>query len=89
MRLTLLATVLLALPLPLFGQGIMGLSLIALGEPSAAFWKRILLIVLLVIFFTLPDLREAMLGGNLHAEDKLIQEPVDKCSLKYPLVCQR
>ena len=67
MRLTLLATVLLALPLPLFGQGIMGLSLIALGEPSAAFWKRILLIVLLVIFFTLPDLREAMLGGNLHA----------------------
>ena len=67
MRLTLLATVLLAMPLPLFGQGIMGLSLIALGEPSAAFWKRILLIVLLVIFFTLPDLREAMLGGNLHA----------------------
>ena len=67
MRLTLLATVLLALPLPLFGQGIMGLSLIALGEPSAAFWKRILLIVLLVVFFTLPDLREAMLGGNLHA----------------------
>ena len=67
MRLTLLATVLLALPLPLFGQGIMGLSLIALGEPSAAFWKRILLIVLLVIFFTLPDLREGMLGGNLHA----------------------
>ena len=67
MRLTLLATVLLALPLPLFGQGIMGLSLIALGEPSAAFWKRILLIVLLVIFFTLPDLREAMLGGNLRA----------------------
>ena len=67
MRLTLLTTVLPALPLPLFGQGIMGLSLIALGEPSAAFWKRILLIVLLVIFFTLPDLREAMLGGNLHA----------------------
>ena len=64
MRLTLLATVLPALPLPLFGQGIMGLSLIALGEPSAAFWKRILLIVLLVIFFTLPDLREGMLGGN-------------------------
>ncbi len=67
MRLTLLATVLLALPLPLFGQGIMGLSLIALGEPSAAFWKRILLIVLLVIFFTLPDLREGMLGGSLRA----------------------
>ena len=67
MRLTLLATILLALPLLLFGQGIMGLSLIALGEPSAAFWKRILLIVLLVIFFTLPDLREAMLGGNLRA----------------------
>ena len=67
MRLTLLATVLLALPLPLFGQGIMGLSLIALGEPSAAFWKRILLIVLLVIFFTLPDLREAMLGGSFRA----------------------
>ena len=67
MRLTLLATVLPALPLPLFGQGIMGLSLIALGEPGAAFWKRILLIVLLVIFFTLPDLREAMLGGNLRA----------------------
>ena len=67
MRLTLLATILLALPLPLFGQGIMGLSLIALGEPSAAFWKRILLIVLLVIFFTLPDLREGMLGGSLRA----------------------
>ena len=67
MRLTLLTTVLPALPLPLFGQGIMGLSLIALGESGAAFWKRILLIVLLVIFFTLPDLREAMLGGNLHA----------------------
>ena len=89
MRRTLLATVLLALPLPLFGQGIMGLSLIALGEPSAAFWKRILLIVLLVIFFTLPDLREGMLGGSLRTEDKLIQEPVDKWSLKYPLVCQR
>jgi hypothetical protein len=51
----------------LFGQGIMGLSLIALGEPGAAFWKLIVLIVLLVVFFTLPDLREAMLGGNLHA----------------------
>ena len=88
MRLTLLATVLLALPLPLFGQGIMGLSLIALGEPSAAFWKRILLIVLLVIFFTLPDLREAMLGGSLRAWDKLIPEPVDKCSPKHPLVCE-
>ena len=37
MRLTLLATVLLALPLPLFGQGIMGLSLIALGESGAHF----------------------------------------------------
>ena len=67
MRLTLLATVLLALPLPLFGQGIMGLSLISLGEPSAAFWKRILLIVLLVIFFTLPDLREGMLSGCFRA----------------------
>ena len=88
MRLTLLATILPALPLPLFGQGIMGLSLIALGESGAAFWKRILLIVLLVIFFTLPDLREAMLGGNLRAEDKLIQEPVDKCSPKHPLVCK-
>ena len=87
MRLTLLATVLLALPLPLFGQGIMGLSLIALGEPSAAFWKRILLIVLLVIFFTLPDLREGMPGGSLRAEDKT-KEPVDKCSLKHPLVCE-
>jgi len=52
---------------PLFGQGIMGLSLIALGEPGAAFWKLIVLIVLIVVFFTLPDLREAMLGGNLHA----------------------
>ena len=44
--------------------------------------------MLLVIFFTLPDLREALPGGSLRAEDKLIQEPVDKCSLKHPLVCE-
>ena len=37
---------------------------------------------------TLPDLREALPGGSLRAEDKLIQEPVDKCSPKHPLVCK-